>query len=471
MSPWRFLAAAFLASGAATRAAAGQATSTAPAALRPVVEVQEDLYTFEPANNGAGPMWCGGSTCLVRIGTKVFASGLETLQGAKPLNNCRWTLHCRQADGWRRVQVDQTGRTREPCPLACLPGGRLFLSANPTRTAPDAYAGPARPEVLQFDPADPRRPGRVLLPTWDGTPPFTEHSYRSFAADGRRGELILFQNIGYTHATWAFRDGKGKWSARGKLVWPWGAEYDKPQPIRVCYPNVALTDRAVHFCGVSDIVEPYRKWRDHKRKLTGRTWDYDFRRLFYTWCDDVTTGRFGPWVEIASRDKTCGWISPRDLWVDPNGAVHLLWSERAIDTRLRKAFFPDARQVHALNYAVVRRGKVVRRHALVLGGEGLSGKRPGAARFHVTPDHRLRVLCYLGGTDGAGRSVSENRLLDLTADGRVARDRKLALKPPFTSFFTATIRAGCLPSNTIDLLGQCAGAGRTIRYARIALRP
>ena len=48
-------------------------------ALKPVVEAEEEVYRYEPANNGAGPMWCSGSTCLVRIGDKVFAGGLETL--------------------------------------------------------------------------------------------------------------------------------------------------------------------------------------------------------------------------------------------------------------------------------------------------------------------------------------------------------------------------------------------------------
>ena len=63
----------------------------------------------------------------------------------------------------------------------------------------------------------------------------------------------------------------------GKLAWPWGSEYKKPEPIRVCYPDVAIRGREVHFCGVSDIVEPHPKWRENKRKLTGQEWDYDFR--------------------------------------------------------------------------------------------------------------------------------------------------------------------------------------------------
>src|ERR1041384_6894486 len=49
-----------------------------PVKLRPVVELEEDVYSYESANNGAGPMWCSGSTCLARTGGDVFASGLET---------------------------------------------------------------------------------------------------------------------------------------------------------------------------------------------------------------------------------------------------------------------------------------------------------------------------------------------------------------------------------------------------------
>src|ERR1043166_2963575 len=74
---------------------------TSPVRLMPVVELEEDVYRYEPANNGAGPMWCSGSTCLVRIGEEVFASGLETLKEGKPLNNCRWTLFNRESRGWK----------------------------------------------------------------------------------------------------------------------------------------------------------------------------------------------------------------------------------------------------------------------------------------------------------------------------------------------------------------------------------
>ena len=438
--------------------------------LRPRVEAEEEVYSYQPANNGAGPMWCGGSTCLVRVGDAVFASGLETLKGHKPLNNCRWLLFRRGADGWRQLRADEQGRTREPSPLAAFHDGRLFLSANPTLAAPGAYGGPARPEILEFGAADGVSPPKTLVPVWRGSPAFTEHSYRSFAADGPNRELILLQNIGYGHAEWTFRDRTGRWAANGRLVWPWGAEYDKPQPIRICYPNVALKDRAVHVCGVSDIIEPYAAWRAYKQKLTGRKWDYDFRRLFYTWSPDIRTGKFAKWLEVASRDKTCGWVMPGDLWVDARGAVHLLWTERAIDERLRAKFFPEAKQSHALNYAIVRDGKVTARRTLAEAREGESRLLPSAGRFHVTPDARLFVLYYVGGTDAGGKPVSENRLVELRAGERVGDAVRVPLKRPFRSYFTATVRGGSPPSTAVDLLGQRAGGGHTISYARIRLR-
>ncbi len=434
------------------------------------IEAEEEVYRYEPANNGAGPMWCRGSTCLVRIGQTVWASGLETLPGVKPLNNCRWLVFHRTERGWHQVQADPSGRTREPCPLVAFDGGPLFLSANPTLVEdPTVPAGPARPEILQFDPARPGDPFKVLLPRWAGKPKFNEHSYRSFAADGTRRELILFQNVGYTHAEWAFLDRDAQWSAQGQLVFPFGKEYEKPRPIRVCYPTVALKDRAVYFCGVSDIEEPNSAWREFKRKLTGRSWDFDFRRLFFTWSRDITTGKFEPWVEIASREQTAGWIMPADLWVAPDGAVHLLWTERAIDTRLREKFFPREKQSQALNYAVLRDGKVLRRRSLIEAREGHPGLVPTAGRFHVTADFRLLVFCHVTGTGETGKPFAGNLVFEVLADGSVGPSVQLSLRHPLVSFFTATPRAGSVPSPILDLLGTAASQPHVIRYAKIRL--
>jgi hypothetical protein len=441
--------------------------------LTPRVEVEEEVYRFEPANNGAGPMWCSGSTSLVRVQDQLFASGLETLTRFRPLNNCRWMLFERGDSAWKRVQADPAGRTREPSPLAGFANGDVWLSANPTLTPPEQTAGPARPELYRWNRAHAETPPEIILPGWRDQPQFTEHSYRSLAADGPNNELILFQNIGYDLAEWAFRAADGTWPAQGQLKWPWGAEYDQPQPIRICYPNVMLRNRAVHFCGVSDIVEPYARWREHKRQLTGAEWDYDFRRLFYTWTDDITQQPFADWVEIASRDKTCGWISPCDLHVAEDGRVHILWSERALDPRLRDSFYPEATQSHALNYAVVERGKVIRRQSLVLAEEGRANEIAGAARFQVAPGNRLFVFYYVSGSDAQGQALSENRVLELLPGdmpGNMPRPAvRVPLQTPFVAFFTASVRGGSPPSHFIDLLGMQAGQSNTISYARVRL--
>ncbi|HNQ89861.1 MAG TPA: hypothetical protein PKM73_14675 [Verrucomicrobiota bacterium] len=437
----------------------------------PVVEVEETVYAYTPANNGAGPMWCSGSTCLIRSGDVVMATGLETLTNTPPLNNCRWTLWRHDPKGWSRVAADTDGRTREPSPLAVLPIERTILvSANPTLRPPGQEGGgPAQPVLLAFSLETPTESPRRVPLSWRGTPEFTEHSYRSLAADAAAGTFVLFQNIGYTHAEWTHGTLRPQPAslARGRLEWPWGADYAKPQPVRICYPNVALRGSAVHFVGVSDIIEPNPAWRAFKKELTGKEWDYEFRRLFYTWCPDLKTGRFADWIEIASREATCGWITPGDLWLAPDGSVHILWTDRALDERLQAKFYPNARQRHALNLAIVRDGKVARR--VTLASTDDSAEIPHLARFHLTPTGRRFVVCFVSGTDRQGRRVRENRLIELGPDGSPIQTVRIPLKHPFTSFFTATPRAGSMPSPFLDLLGTPVDTPNTIGYARIRL--
>ncbi|MBK7709754.1 MAG: hypothetical protein IPJ37_01395 [Bacteroidales bacterium] len=229
-----------------------------------------------------------------------------------------------------------------------------------------------------------------------------------------------------------------------------------------------LKDRAVYFCGVSDIIEPKKEWRKFKREITGKEWDYDFRRLFFTWSDDITTGKFHPWIEIASREETCGWIFPSDLWVSPDGSVHILWTERALDERLREKFYPGAKQSHALNYAIIRNGNVSTR-TIALAEENGSEVIQGPGRFHVTPDNRLFVVYFIKGINASGQQVSENRVVEIMADGIPGTSVVLPLKQPFSSFFTATVRGGSRPSEVIDMLGVSEDVKNTISYARIRL--
>ena len=326
-------------------------------ALQPVVEIEEDVYGFHPADNGSSPMWCYGSTCLVRIGDDVFASG-----------------------------------------------------------------------------------------------------------------LILFQNIGVSHSQWAFLDRDGNWAATGKLIWP---EREDPRfapynstRARVNYPNVVLKDRAVHFCGGS----AFNKWErvQDDPELMGRKWSSRWRRLYYTWTPDITTGKFNPWVEIASTHKTGGWLFPADMWLDDDGRVHILWMEYPIGRKLRDEHFPDIRRITGMKYAIVEEGKVVFRRTLVEGGEGLSGVIPTSGRFQVAPAGRLFVFYYVEGTNPSGEMIRENRLMEVHPDGNVGDPVLVPMKHPlggFLAFFTATTRGGSPPSETLDVLGSRAHTPDTPRTA------
>lgn len=438
------------------------------ASLAPKVEVEDNVYTYAPANNGAGPMWCYGSTCITRVGDEVFASGIDTDPALKPLNNVRWALYRRTDRGWEAVRRDREGRTREPSPISSFPDGRVLLSVNPTlspiSTPANTYACPARPAVLQFAALDPVAPPAELLPVWDRNPPFVEHSYRGMCADGPHRELLVFNVDNHNGYYWSFLDRKGKWSAHGFLPFPMGVDYPKPEPIRFCYPVLALRNRAAHVLAISDIVEPIEEWRAFKLKLNdGRPWDYDFRRLFYAWTPDIAKQPFGTPVEIASREKTCGHITNLDLWIDARGRAHALWLERAVwYPQMRDVFFPGTPLTTSLEYCIIDQGKVVQRTTIAKGGEGASPEIPAYARFHCAPGGRLYVFASFTGP-------LENRLIEMNPDGSVGSSAKVPLKHPFSSFMTATERGGSAPSAKLDILGEAPGVPG-ISYARVRVR-
>ena len=433
------------------------------------VEVEEVVYSFVNPDNGTNPLWCFGNTCIVRHGENVFVSGVETLEGIPRYNNTRWLLFKRDKMGWKLVHKDEKEFTREPSPLTVLPDGQLFLSVNPTLSPYEEGGAPAEPRLLRFSVPEIEAHYKTIMPIWKRKYRFREHSYRSFVADRLGGDLILIQNESDEDdlAAWSYRNAKGDWAHQGTLRFPWGSDYEEPQTIRVCYPAVQLREKEVHFFGVSDIVEPNRAWREYKFQLTGRKWDYDFRRMFYTWSDDISTGRFKPWVEVASREETGGRLFPADLWAARNGLVHVLWTERAIDERLREKFFPEARQSHALNYAILDDGEVIFRAPVMHVEEGESNLVPKSGRFYVTPDERIFIFYSQGHKDaGQEKPAVENRMIEVRSNGTFSEPVILDMQVPMERFFTATPRSGSAPSRTLDVLGM---VGNTMRYARIRI--
>ena len=100
--------------------------------LRYAVEIEEIVTRYTPANNGAGPMWCYGSTVIARQGKNVYLSTIETGKDVPLLCNTRWQLWHRTFDGWRIEQSEKAYRQREPCPIGIFQQGPVFLSVNPS---------------------------------------------------------------------------------------------------------------------------------------------------------------------------------------------------------------------------------------------------------------------------------------------------------------------------------------------------
>ena len=465
------------------------------------VEVEETVChppAYEVTNNGSGMFWGSGSTQIARVGGKLFVSAFEHVPGAAPLNNARWALYERGADGWRLCQRDLKDRTREPSPLTVSHAGRLLMSVNPT-LAPLVPApadvekgqyiksggnihspftgGPARPEFLEFDPAHPEQEPKHLLPAWSGEPKFTEHSYRTFAADGSSGEFILFQNIGSTHSEWALLDKDGKWKT-GRLIWPQG-EDPKYAPYhdlraRVNYPNVILHNREVHFIGQS----PYNIWNridPLKTETWGREkWGARFRKLHYAWTPDVTTTPFSGWTVLDDTMDDGGTLWLGDSWLAPDGRLHLVWRKDPINPKLRDTYFPDIQRDCRLLYAILKEGKVLEERVLFSGGETTGPLRPmGQPRFHITPDHTLYILFNIMGTTPQTKVQSGNCAVRVGADGSISVPVRIPLARPFTgTFFTATPRSGNPLSDAADLLIDDNLDGKPVaRYARIRFSP
>jgi len=204
--------------------------------------------------------------------------------------------------------------------------------------------------------------------------------------------------------------------------------------------------------------------------LTGNNWDYVFRRLFFSWNQDVTTNNFEDWIEIANHDATGGTVSNRDLWIDNKGRAHLLWTEIAVDENLRDHFFPGAKQYMALNYTTVYKGKVEKTVPIFECHESDSDNLyPGTSRFHITPDERLFVIYYVKGRLSSNSEFSENQIIEIYKDGRLGTSKKIPFKLAFTNFQTATPRAGSLPSYWVDILGYQEGNSGEITYGRIRI--
>jgi hypothetical protein len=151
-----------------------------------------------------------------------------------------------------------------------------------------------------------------------------------------------------------------------------------------------------------------------------------------------------------------------------DGLVHILWTERSLDERLQEKFFPEEKQDHALNYAVIKDGKVIVRRPVLSTQSKNSTLIPGRGRFHRSADNRLFIFYYAIHEADDKKSTGENYLVEVINDYSMGIPVKLDLQVPLSSFFTASIRGGTAPSDIIDILGD--DGQNTMRYVKIRIK-
>jgi hypothetical protein len=426
------------------------------------VELEEIVTRYTPANNGAGPMWCYGSTVIARQDSNVYLSTIETGKDVPLLCNTRWQLWHRTSDGWKLEQTEKAYRQREPCPIAVFQDGPVFLSVNPSTKPAGVQYGPCKPLVLEFDRENlQRRKVTTHTPAWADGNYFTDHSYRGFAADGVNGELLLLNiNAKTSEQFVSYRDNKGRWHQKGTIEFP----------VRSCYPQVSLRDGSAHVMAIGDIVEPVEQWRKLKFEKTNRKWDYVFRRLFYTYTDNIRTTGFAEPIEIDTVEETCGYIRNLDMHIDATGAAHLLYTKQPHQYDfIRDKYFPGQAMTINLEYVIVKNGKVVSKKTLAQSLQDSTGFKPSFARFHISSKGKIHVIAAGTGIV-KGKRTFGNYIGKIPAGKGKPVFKHIELKHPFGSFFTNTPRGGSKPSDNIDLFG-IADDNPNLRYARIRVAP
>jgi len=450
---------------------AGPAPAAAASALAGARVVADEIVTTTtPSHNGSSPMWCAGAPLLVRTGGAVWASLSVHDPEAPPYCNTHWELWRRpDGGGWERVKQGPAASEREPCPLFLADAESLVLSIHPKLLPRGAgregeTSWYCQPALAVFNPGHPDRKPGLWPPTFAPGAVFTEHSYRSVGVDPATGAFLLL--VIDRHDTYqpAWRDGAGAWRPLPPLEFP----------IRACYPNIVLQDRAAHVLAIGDIVEPVAAWREEKTRVLQRSWDYVFRRLFYAWAPDLAAGSFGEPLEVDSVEDTGGWMFNQDMLVDREGRVHLLWVRRNFDHGfMRDRFFPGRPIIEEVRHAVIEDGRITAQETLLsreLSAEATARRLATNGRLHELPDGRIVAVLAV---EAARRDDSTLLLQEVDLRGRSSA-APVALKvdgPPFTGrFFTNTPRGGSVPSYGLDLLGTATNDGLvSLRYLHVHL--
>jgi hypothetical protein len=219
---------------------------------------------------------------------------------------------------------------------------------------------------------------------------------------------------------------------------------------------------------ISDIVEPVEEWKKLKYEKLKSDWDYVFRRLLYTYTDNIrTTGFIAP-IEIDTVEKTGGHIRNLDMYIDQTGAAHLLYTKQPHQYDfIRDKYFPGEAITAYLEYVIVKDGKVLSRRTLAEKPGGPTGFEPSFGRFHISSTGELYIIAA-GTSIEIGQRTYGNFLGRISTGKDKLKFERIELKHPFGNFFTNTPRGGSKPADIIDIFGT-ANDNPNLRYARIRI--
>jgi len=145
----------------------------------------------------------------------------------------------------------------------------------------------------------------------------------------------------------------------------------------------------------------------------------------------------------------------------------VMWVETSTDHRIRDQFFPGVEIRHSLEYAVIVDEQIQLQRTLATLGEDEEGPTPHVARFHeIAPGHVV-VVAQFSTDQGAEYRVGELPDSEQIDSEQITWTPIRFARPMSGTFLTNTVRSGCIPSNTLDMVGSIDGPA--LGYARIRI--
>ena len=309
-------------------------------------------------------------------------------------------------------------RQREPCPLVARAGQAPALG-EPLHRAPGHAVRPVRPTAAPVRPAQLDADADASIrPAWPGrrgspTTPTAGIAADAGAGRGARPEHRRHHEppaLGVRPRRRATRTAPARSPSRSAAVIPrWPSATGRP----TCWRSATSSS-------------PNETWRTFKKQKTGASWDYVFRRLFYTWYARRHAGPTSPHRSRSTPSTPPAATSATSTSGSTRTGRPTCSTSRRTPGRAPRRVLPRPAHRHDARARRDRPGPGLPPDHALAGGEG-SAETPDYARFHVTADGSLHVVATVTGvTTAKGAPFLENRLIRRFRD-RVRSRRRVAL--------------------------------------------